>query len=130
MHEPAAMADTIARELNLRPDQRASLEKILAGLREIRQAEPGYAAHRERWTKILNAFQTDRFVLDEVAPMGDVAARSARRLERMLWAAEAILPVLDPEQRKGVADKVREFARGSAPSTRSANPGMSPSEEE
>jgi Spy/CpxP family protein refolding chaperone len=129
MHEPAALAEKMANELYLTPDQKASVGKILDGIHEIREAQPSSAAHRERWAKILDAFKSDHFVLDEVAPLGDVAAHTAAKVERMLWAGEAILPVLKPEQRKALADKlrehVREHVREAAPAT-----GMSPSEEE
>jgi hypothetical protein len=130
MHAPAALADKMAKELNLSADQKASEEKILTGLREVDEAEPSYAAHHERWTKILDAFKGDHFVLDEIAPMGDVAAHSAAKVERMLWAKEAILPVLNPEQHKGLADKIREWVKGTAPQSRTASPGMEPGEGE
>jgi Spy/CpxP family protein refolding chaperone len=130
MHEPSALADKITKELNLSADQRTSVEKILTGLREVREAEPSYAAHHERWTKILDAFKSDHFVLDQVAPEGDVAAHTAAKVERMLWAKEALLPVFTPEQRKVVADKIRDWVKGTAPQSRSVSPGMSPSEGE
>jgi Spy/CpxP family protein refolding chaperone len=129
-HEPAALAEKVAKELNLSADQKASLEKIFAGIHEVRQAEPWYAAHRERWTKILDAFKGDRFVLDEVAPMGDVAAHSTARVEGRLWAGEAMLPVLEPEQRKAVADKLRERVKEAAPAGEGLSPSVEPSEEE
>jgi hypothetical protein len=129
MHEPAALADRMAKDLKLSADQKTSMERVLTGLREVREAEPSYAAHRERWTKILDAFKGDHFVLDQIAPEGDVAAHSAAKVERRLWAAEAILPVFSPEQRKFVADKIREAVKGIAPHSGSISPGMSPGEE-
>ena len=128
MHEPAALADRMAKDLKLSADQKTSMERVLTGLREVREAEPSYAAHRERWTKILDAFKGDHFVLDQVAPESDVAAHTAARVERLLWAKEAILPVLNPEQRKLVADKIREWGKG--PHIRSISPGMGPGEGE
>jgi Spy/CpxP family protein refolding chaperone len=130
MHEPASLADKMATELKLSDDQKTSLQKIFSGLREIREAEPSYAAHRERWRKILDAFKGEHFSLDEVAPAGDVAKHSAARVEHMLWAKEAILPVFTPEQRKAVADKMRERVKGAASQSRSISPGMGPSEGE
>jgi hypothetical protein len=130
MHEPSALAEKMTKELKLSADQTTSLEKIFTGLRQVREAEPSYAAHRERWNKILDAFKGDHFVLDQVAPMGDVAAHSAAKVERMLWAGEAILPVFNPDQRKFVADKIRERVKGTAPEIKSISPGMGPSEEE
>jgi hypothetical protein len=128
MHDPAALADKMTSELKLSADQKTSMERILAGLREVHEAQPSYAAHRERWRKILDAFKGDHFVLDQVAPESDVAAHTAARVERMLWAKEAILPVLNPEQRKLVADKIREWVKG--PHIRSISPGVGPGEGE
>jgi len=131
MHEPAALADHIAKELKLSAAEKTSMEKILTGLREVHEAQPSYAAHHERWKKILDAFKGDHFVLDQVAPEGDVAAHATARVERMLWAKEAILPVFSPEERKVAADKMREWAKGTTePHIRSISPGMSPAEGE
>ena len=130
MHEPAALAEKMAKELNLDPDQQTSLEKIFTGLHEVREAEPWYAARRERWAKILDAFQGEDFHLDQIAPMGDVKAHTKAKVEGMLWEGEAILPVLNPEQRKAAADKMREKLEKAGPATRSISPGMGPSEGE
>jgi Spy/CpxP family protein refolding chaperone len=124
-HEPAPLADNIAKSLNLSSEQRANIEKILDGLRAIRQAQPWYAAHREMWTKILDAFKTDHFVLDEIAPMKNPEAHTAAKVEQMLWAGEAILPVLTPEQCKAIADKIRARVNEERPGM-----GMEPSPEE
>jgi hypothetical protein len=134
MHEPSALADKIAKKLGLSSDQRTRLEKVLTGLREIRRAEPWYAAHRERWTKILDAFEGDHFVLDDVAPMGDAVAHAKARVERRLWAGEAVIPVFSRDQRKGLADKIRAWVNeaGSERGTEheTVSPSMSPSGEE
>jgi hypothetical protein len=130
MHEPAALAEKMERDLSLSTDQKESLEAIFTGLHEIREAQPGYAAHRERWTKILDAFKGDEFDLDEVAPMGDVAAHTKAKVEHRLWAGEAILPVFKPEQRKAIADKIREHAKGETTAKQHLELGMDPSEEE
>jgi hypothetical protein len=129
MHEPAALAERMAKDLKLSDDRKESLQKILTGIHEVRHAEPSYAAHRERWAKILNAFKGDHFVLDEIAPMGDMEAHSAARVERMLWAGEAILPVLDRDQRGVAADKLREHAKKAEP-TQSTHLELDPSEED
>jgi hypothetical protein len=134
MHEPSALADKIAKKLSLSPEQRTRLEKVLTGLREIRRAEPWYAAHRERWTKILDAFEGDHFVLDDVAPMGDATAHAKARVERHLWAGEAIFPVFTPDQRKLLAEKIRGWVNeaGSEHGSEhgSVSPSMNPSGEE
>ncbi|HEX8796742.1 MAG TPA: hypothetical protein VF765_37580 [Polyangiaceae bacterium] len=116
MHEPSALADKMARDLTLSDDQKTSLEKILTGLREVREAEPSYAAHRERRAKILDNFKGDRSVFDGLAPEKDVAAHTAAKVEQRIWAGEAILPVLNQDQRKAVADKIRAWAKGTSSS--------------
>lgn len=130
MHEPAAMADKMEKDLKLSDEQKTSMEKILTGLREVREAEPSYAAHRERWSKMLDNFKGDGSVFDQLAPEKDVATHTTSKVERALWAGEAILPVLHPDQRKMVADKIRDWAKATAPQRRSISPGMSPNEEE
>jgi hypothetical protein len=129
MHQPAALADKLTEKLNLSSDQKESLEKILSGLQEIREAEPSHAAHRQRWTKILDAFKGEHFALDQVAPMGDMATHTRKRVEARLWAGEAILPVLNADQRKALADKLRDFAGKAGAGTGTVSPSMSPSEE-
>lgn len=117
-HSPAMLADKMAKELDLTDDQKDRIYRILSGLREIYEAEPAYTEQRDRWSRILEAFKTDNFNLDEIAPMGDVVAKSKSRIEAHLSAGEAVLPVLTAEQRTRVAEKLREIAGGehSAPS--------------
>lgn len=107
---PRAMAEKVEKELNLTPDQGEKLERIFTGLREVRDAQPAKAENRERWRKMLDAFKTDRFVIDEAAPMGDVAAQTTEKLEFGLWAGEAVVPVLNAEQRRTLAQRIREKA--------------------
>ncbi|HVH45036.1 MAG TPA: Spy/CpxP family protein refolding chaperone [Labilithrix sp.] len=108
VHEPRVMTEAIAKELKLSSDQKTRLEKIFAGLREIKEAGPTQAARKERWGKVLEAFKGDRFVLDELVPAKDVEAEAADKIERLLWAGEAILPVLNVEQRTQVAKMLRD----------------------
>jgi len=110
--EPAALADKMARELGLSDEQKTKVEQVLTGLRDIGEALGVHERHRERWAKILEAFKSDHFVLDEVAPAEDAAAKAKKRIEGHLWAAEAILPILDKEQRTKLAEKLRDKARG------------------
>jgi hypothetical protein len=128
MHEPSALADKIAEKLSMGSEQKASLQAILTGLREIRQAEPAYAVHRERWAKILDAFQGDHFVLDDVAPMGDVAVHTRERVEQRIWAGEAIYQLLSTDQRKAVAGKLRDWASKAGSESGTVSPSMSPDE--
>lgn len=123
--EPGAVADKMAKELNLATDQKASIQRILSALAEIREADPAKSASRERWSRILDAFKSDRFVLGEVAPPGeDVAAKRAQKIERGLWAAEAVVPVLNEEQRSTAARRIREKVQEQSGSERARDPGM------
>jgi Spy/CpxP family protein refolding chaperone len=110
-HSPKALVEKMDKDLHLTGKQKENLEQIFTALREIREAEPGHAEHKERWRKILEAFKGDHFDLDEVAPMGDVMEKSKKKIEGRLWAAEAVIPVLDEEQRKVVAEKIRDKAK-------------------
>jgi len=112
--ESSALADKMARMLGLTDEQKDKVEKVLSGLHEIGEALGVHEGHREKWTKILEAFKGDKFSLDEIAPMGDVAAMTKKGIEGHLWAAEAILPILDKDQRTLLAEKIREKVSGGA----------------
>jgi Spy/CpxP family protein refolding chaperone len=64
-----------------------------AGLRE------GWKEHHARAGKVMDAFKTDHFVLDEVAPKQDPQAIADKMSGRILHMAEVALPILTPEQR-------------------------------
>jgi len=70
---------------------------------------PGGEGH-QRGAKILAAFKQDRFVMDEVLPPKDIAKEVAHMSDRFLGIAEAVLPLLTPEQRNLAAQKLRERA--------------------
>lgn len=110
-HQPGPIVDKMGKELGLTADQKDSLKRIITGLKEIREAEPAFDQHRDTWNKILEAFKTDNFNLDEVAPMGDVQANVTEKIEGRLWAAEAIIPVLTPQQRATAAKRLRSRAQ-------------------
>jgi Spy/CpxP family protein refolding chaperone len=64
----------------------------------------------ERGAKILAAFKQDRFVIDEVIPPKDISKQVAHMSDRFLGVAEAVLPILTPDQRNVAAQKLRERA--------------------
>lgn len=107
-HESGAMVDKLAETLDLSSAQKDRVKHIVAGLKEIRDADPARAERRERWSKILEAFKGDQFEMDEVAPMRDAAGKSAKKIDGALWAAEAVLPALTKEQRTLGAQKMRD----------------------
>jgi Spy/CpxP family protein refolding chaperone len=110
MHGAQRVTEKIARKLDLREDQKVSVQKILTAFQEVRKAQPGAGEHGKRWKAILDAFTGDRFVLDEVAPATDVTAKRTRLIERHLVVLEAILPVLTDAQRTTLVEKIREKA--------------------
>ena len=60
--------------------------------------------------KVMDAFKSDHFVLDEVAPTPDAKERT-KGGDRMLHLAEIALPILTPEQRTTLAGKIRDRAK-------------------
>ena len=111
-HDPTKLADKMARELGLTEEQKGKVQQILTGLQQISEALGTHEQHAEKWSKILEAFKGDRFVLDEIAPAEDVAAMMKRKMTGHLWAAEALIPVLTKDQRATLAEKLRGKARG------------------
>lgn len=111
-HEPGALANKMARELGLTEEQKSTVEQILSGLKAISEAQPERAAHRERWSRLLTAFKSDRFVLDELMPSENMEEKITKRMDGYLWAAEAIIPVLTTDQRAVLAHKIREKVSG------------------
>lgn len=71
---------------------------------------PPWAEAKERGAKVMSAFKQDRFVLDEVAPAMDLAAKAQKMTDRILGVAQAALPVLTSQQRAIAAQKLRDKA--------------------
>lgn len=107
-HDKNVMSEAISKALNLTDDQKERLSKIFSGLKQIKEAEPGMSDHKERMNKILDAFKGDHFVMDEIEPAKDVEQKVIRKMKHLLWAGEAVLPVLDETQRGQVAKFLRE----------------------
>ena len=101
-------------DLNLTGDQQDRIRSIMHSTME---------AHRGEWKKghakgkaVMEAFKSDRFVLDEVAPAAatDARARANEMAGHMLGVVEQVLPILTPEQRTLAAAKIRERAASMA----------------
>jgi Spy/CpxP family protein refolding chaperone len=60
--------------------------------------------------KVLEAFKSDHFVMDEVAPQGDMEKAVKGGLDHGVRFAKAALPILTEEQRKTAAKLIRERA--------------------
>lgn len=71
---------------------------------------PPWAHMHEQGAKLMAAFKQDRFVMDEVSPPKDVAAKAKAMSDHVLGLAETALPVLTPQQRAIAAQKIRERA--------------------
>ncbi len=100
-------------DLQLTDDQKAQIRSAMkANWQEAAHDGNGapWAEHRQQAKAMLAAFAQDRFVMDEVSPAKDVAARAQHMTARMLGLAEAALPVLTPQQRALAAQKLRDRA--------------------
>ena len=104
-----------AADLNLTDDQKSQIkDAIKARLQSSGHevaAELKGAKHEGK--QVMDAFKGDRFVMDEVAPAKDIAARVNGMTGHVLAIAEAALPVLTPAQRTLAAQKIREKAQSS-----------------
>lgn len=69
----------------------------------------GHKMH-EQYKAMLEAFKTDNFKMDQVAPAQDHREMANGFAGHMLGMLETALPVLTPEQRTIAANKVREHA--------------------
>lgn len=101
-----------ATDLKLSDEQK---DQIRASLKDqFMSHRDEHAEHRaqrkeghERGQKVFEAFKGDRFVMDEVAPPVDAAAKANKMADRMVGMAQAALPILTPEQRSLAAAKIR-----------------------
>ena len=69
-----------------------------------------WAEAKEHGAKVMSAFKQDRFVMDEVSPAMDVAAKAQKMSDHMLGVAQVALPVLTEQQRAIAAQKLRDRA--------------------
>lgn len=103
-----------AADLGLTDDQRSQIKDAMkqqwkAAAQGGHEAPP-WAEAKERGAKVMGAFKQERFVMDEVSPAVDVAAKAQKMSEHMLGVAEATLPVLTLQQRAIAAQKLRDKA--------------------
>lgn len=112
MHDKHPMKQW-AEDLKLTDDQRAQIKSAIMDRMHAANAAGG--AHD--WTQakhhgeaVMQAFETDRFVMAEVSPPRDMQAQVTKMTGHVLGIAEAALPVLTPEQRVLAAQKIVEHA--------------------
>ena len=104
-----------AEDLGLTEDQRSQIKDAM---KQQWQASaqghdgPPWAEAKEHGAKVMTAFKQDRFVMDEVSPAMDVAAKARKMTDHMLGVAQVALPVLTPQQRAIAAQKLRDRAEG------------------
>jgi len=102
-----------AEDLGLTDEQRSQIKDAM---KEQRKASAGghegalWAEAKEHGAKVMGAFKQERFVMDEVSPAMDVAAKARKMSEHMLGVAQVALPVLTPQQRAIAAQKLRDRA--------------------
>jgi len=107
-----------AADLQLSDDQKTQIKTALRQrFQAMRQraaagehAGAPWAEARERGHKMLDAFEQDRFVMDEVAPAQDLSQKAVHGADHMLGMIETVLPILTPEQRATAAQKLRDRA--------------------
>jgi Spy/CpxP family protein refolding chaperone len=103
-----------AEDLGLTSDQRSQIKDAMKQQRQATGA-PGHDGApweeaKEHGAKVMAAFKQERFVMDEVSPAADVAAKAQKMSDHMLGLAQVVLPVLTPQQRAIAAQKLREKA--------------------
>jgi Spy/CpxP family protein refolding chaperone len=101
-----------AEDLKLTDDQRDQIRAAMRqGFASARESGQGHFwAGRRQGVKLLDAFKTDQFSMDQVAPVLDVGQRATAMSERFVDIATRVLPILTPEQRTIAAGKIRERA--------------------
>ncbi len=107
-HNPRSAMQAWATELKLTDAQRDQIKALLKA--EFHKGSDGHHgdhgdhAKGGHGGKVLEAFKSDHFVASEVMPDG---AKAQQASARFLGMAEAIVPLLTPEQRTIAATKLR-----------------------
>lgn len=98
-------------ELNLTDDQKDRIKDVLKD--SFKDARHDLKAHFKDFKgggKALAAFRDDKLDLDKAMPPIDIKATAHVAAQHIGDTAQKILPILTPEQRKQVADKLRTMA--------------------
>ncbi len=108
-----------AKDLGLTDDQRSQLQAIFKSRMKDAKEDGGMMGHGpmghgphgdRQGAKVMDAFKQDRFVMDEVDPVRDRGPQIHERVDHLLGAIEAALPVLTAQQRTIAAQKIRARA--------------------
>jgi hypothetical protein len=85
--------------------------KLREGLEQVR---PVLKAERSQIHEAVEAFRGASFAVEPYLPLADVAPRAEQRAERIVELTEALMGMLDAEQRGKLAAHIREAAEGRA----------------
>jgi Spy/CpxP family protein refolding chaperone len=102
--EPKAKIDEMAKELALTEDQKDKIGAVLE-----QDLKPS-GEMRDRFGKLLDAFASDKFSVDDVLPRGHVAEHVDKMLHRMVNVASQVNDILTSEQRQKAAELLRQKA--------------------
>ncbi len=107
-HALKAKMEEWATDLKLTDAQKDQIRDILRDKFFEHRGE--WKEGRQHGKQVLEAFRGERFVLDEIAPPVDARAKANTMADRVVGIAQAVLPVLTPEQRSLAAAKIRTRA--------------------
>jgi Spy/CpxP family protein refolding chaperone len=98
----------LAAGLNLTDAQISQIRDVMKDEFHKNGGRQSWAEHHERTAKIAEAFKSDRFVMDEVAPAVNARDKANEMSMKIINVAEKVLPILTAEQRTTAAQKLRE----------------------
>jgi Spy/CpxP family protein refolding chaperone len=98
----------MATDLNLTDAQISQIRDVMKDEFHKNGGRQSWAEHRERAAKVAEAFKSDRFVMDEVAPAPNARDKANEMSTKIINVAEKVLPILTAEQRSMAAQKLRE----------------------
>jgi Spy/CpxP family protein refolding chaperone len=101
---PKAKLDEMAKELALTEDQKDKIGAILE-----QDMKPS-GEMRDRFGKLLDAFPSDKFSVDDVLPGGQAAEHVDKMLHRMVDVASQVSDILTPDQREKAAELLHQKA--------------------
>jgi Spy/CpxP family protein refolding chaperone len=100
--DPNAQVGEWAKTLSLTDDQKQKIAGILA---EDKSANDEM---RARLDKVLDAFSSDSFAIDQVLPEGSEKDRADKMMHRIVDQARKVTDILTPEQRATAAKTIRD----------------------
>jgi hypothetical protein len=105
-HDPKGDLDKLAHALKLTDEQKSKIGDIL-GRDEIEGKDA-----RESLKRVIDAFPSDSFSLDQVLPAGHVREHTEKMADFIIEDARDVTDVLTAEQRKAAAEGIRSTLSG------------------